>query len=167
MHVQSITSNRLYICSAFLSSCSLSWSPFRFCIVIFPTQVKWCLMDPCFRETGTFCYILGGGWYSWSVWNEIQLRWQAFAAVNIQRSCLRFGCLHWAEGMHSRSWWLCINWSWILHHVWFNDCGACAQWQLHGFTLEPNPNGGVLEASFSPDAQFVTAGTFPLLSRSV
>lgn len=32
--------------------------------------------------------------------------------------------------------------------------------QLHCFTLEPNPDGGVLEASFSPDAQFVIAGTF-------
>lgn len=31
--------------------------------------------------------------------------------------------------------------------------------KLHGFTLEPNPDGGVLEASFSPDAQFVIAGS--------
>lgn len=36
------------------------------------------------------------------------------------------------------------------------------KWQIHGFTLEPNPDGGVLEASFSPDAQFVIAGMLPL-----
>ena len=30
--------------------------------------------------------------------------------------------------------------------------------QLHGFTLEANPEGGTLEASFSPDGQFVISG---------
>ncbi|KAH7387381.1 hypothetical protein KP509_16G020200 [Ceratopteris richardii] len=31
--------------------------------------------------------------------------------------------------------------------------------KLHGFTLEANPDGGVLEASFSPDGQFVVSGS--------
>lgn len=31
--------------------------------------------------------------------------------------------------------------------------------KIHGFTLEPNRDGGVLEASFSPDALFVIAGS--------
>lgn len=31
--------------------------------------------------------------------------------------------------------------------------------KLHGFTLEANPEGGVLEASFSPDGQFVISGS--------
>ncbi|CAM6017674.1 unnamed protein product [Sphagnum balticum] len=31
--------------------------------------------------------------------------------------------------------------------------------KMQGFTLEPNPDGGTLEASFSPDAQFVISGS--------
>ncbi|KAG0608340.1 hypothetical protein M758_8G098000 [Ceratodon purpureus] len=42
-------------------------------------------------------------------------------------------------------------------HVYVLD--AYAGRKLHDFTLEPNPDGGVLEASFSPDAQFVIAGS--------
>ncbi|XP_024404060.1 protein ANTHESIS POMOTING FACTOR 1 [Physcomitrium patens] len=42
-------------------------------------------------------------------------------------------------------------------HVYVVD--AYSGKKLHGFSLEPNPDGGVLEASFSPDAQFVIAGS--------
>ncbi|KAJ7545674.1 hypothetical protein O6H91_08G005500 [Diphasiastrum complanatum] len=31
--------------------------------------------------------------------------------------------------------------------------------KLHGFTLEPNPDGGTLEASFSPDGQYIVSGS--------
>jgi hypothetical protein len=30
--------------------------------------------------------------------------------------------------------------------------------QLHDFVVEPDPDGGTLEASFSPDGQYVLSG---------
>eukprot|EP00249_Psilotum_nudum_P006786 c20058_g1_i1 orf=75-1067(+) len=43
------------------------------------------------------------------------------------------------------------------NHVYILD--AYSGKKLHGFTLEPNPEGGTLEASFSPDGQFVISGS--------
>jgi COMPASS component SWD2 len=39
--------------------------------------------------------------------------------------------------------------------------------KMQGFTLEPNPDGGTLEASFSPDAQFVISGLFHVDCQSL